>query len=334
MGRSRNRVRGWPPPPDPLPVPVVDNHTHLESVLEVTADGWDVPTIPDESAASATTAAASSAEPATPAGYREPDLAAHLDRAAAVGVTRMVQVGCDLHAVAWTDAVVRADARLLGAVAIHPNEAVLHAGVLEVAPDGLDPDPQPRHEVPLDEALAAVAAVARDNPRIRALGETGLDFFRAGPVGRAVQREAFRAHIALAKELGLALQIHDRDAHDEVVDVLLRDGAPERTVFHCFSGDAALARLAVEHGWFCSFAGPVSFPANEELRAAAREVPTSLMLAETDAPYLTVQPFRGRPNAPYLLPGTVRALAAATGRDLGPLCAGLTTTAEAVYGPW
>ena len=327
MGRSRNRERGWPPPPEPLPIPVVDNHTHLESVLEVAAGGWDgVP--PSEAEAPAVT----SSEPTTPG--PGPDLAAHLDRAAAVGVTRMVQVGCDLHAVAWTDAVVRADARLLGAVAIHPNEAVLHAGVLEVAPDGLDPDPQPRHEVPLDEALAAVAAVARDNPRIRALGETGLDFFRAGPVGRAVQREAFRAHIALAKELGLALQIHDRDAHDEVVDVLLRDGAPERTVFHCFSGDAALARLAVEHGWFCSFAGPVSFPANEELRAAAREVPTSVLLVETDAPYLTVQPFRGRPNAPYLLPGTVRALAAATGRDLGPLCAGLTATAEAVYGSW
>ncbi len=327
MGRSRNRERGWPPPPEPLPVPVVDNHTHLESVLEVAADGWDARSTPEAQAAS-------SSEPATPVGHRRPDLAAHLDRAAAVGVTRMVQVGCDLHAVAWTDAVVRADTRLLGAVAIHPNEAVLHAGVREVAPDGLDPDPQPRHEVPLDEAIAAVAAVARDNPRVRALGETGLDFFRAGPAGRAVQREAFRAHVALAKELGLALQIHDRDAHDEVVDVLLRDGAPERTVFHCFSGDAGLARLAVEHGWFCSFAGPVSFPANEELRAAAREVPTSLMLAETDAPYLTVQPFRGRPNAPYLLPGTVRALAAATGRDLGPLCAGLTTTAEAVYGPW
>ena len=306
MGRNRNRERGWPPVPELLPVPVVDNHTHLESVLEVQADGWD----------------------------GAPDLAEHLDRAAGVGVTRMVQVGCDLDAVAWTDAAVRDEPRLLGAVAIHPNEAVLHAGVHEVAPDGLAPDPRARHETPLDEALAAVARTARDNPRIRAIGETGLDFFRAGPAGRAVQREAVRAHVALAKELGLALQIHDRDAHDEVVDVLLRDGAPDRTVFHCFSGGAGLARLAVEHGWYCSFAGPVSFPANEELRAAAREVPTGLMLAETDAPYLTVQPFRGRPNAPYLLPGTVRALAEATGRDLGPLCAGLSATAEAVYGPW
>ncbi len=324
MGRNRSRDRGWPPVPEPLPVPVVDNHTHLESVLEVRADGWD-------RRGHVGGAAHPHAEPTEPG---HPDLAAQLSRADAAGVSRMVQVGCDLEAIAWTDRVVRTEPRLLGAVAIHPNEAVLHAGVHEVAPDGLDPQPHARHRVPLDEALAAMAAVARDNPRVRAIGETGLDFFRAGPQGRAVQREAFRAHVALAKELGLALQIHDRDAHDEVVDVLLRDGAPDRTVFHCFSGDAELARVAVEHGWYCSFAGPVSFPANEGLRAAAREVPTSLMMAETDAPYLTVHPHRGQPNAPYLLPGTVRALAAATGRDLGPLCAGLTATAEAVYGPW
>ncbi|WP_263731818.1 TatD family hydrolase [Cellulomonas sp. SG140] len=339
MGRNRNRDRGWPPVPEPLAVPVVDNHTHLESVLQVRADSWDRPPEqrPDEQHGhqhAHEPRPEHAHEHHHPAEPVVPDLHAHLERAAAVGVTRMVQVGCDLDAVAWTDDVVRAEARLLGAVAIHPNEAVLHAGVREVAPDGLDPDPQARHDVPLDEALATVARIAHDNPRVRAIGETGLDFFRAGPAGREVQVQAFRAHVALAKELGLALQIHDRDAHDAVVDVLLRDGAPERTVFHCFSGDAALARLAVEHGWYCSFAGPVSFPANEELRAAAREVPTSLMLVETDAPYLTVQPYRGRPNAPYLLPGTVRALATATGRDLGPLCAGLAATAEAVYGSW
>ena len=307
----RKRETGWPPAPEPLPAPVVDDHTHLESVVGWRADGWD----PADAAA-------------------HPDLAAHLARAAEVGVTRMVQVGCDLEAVAWTDAVVREHPALLGAVAIHPNEAVLHAGVREVAPDGLDPDPQPRHEVPLDDALAAVAAVARDNPRVRAIGETGLDFFRAGERGRAVQREAFRAHVALAKELGLALQIHDRDAHDEVVDVLRRDGAPERTVFHCFSGGAALARVCADEGWYCSFAGPVSFPANEDLRAALRVLPASLVLVETDAPYLTVHPFRGRPNAPYLLPGTVRAVAEATGRPLEDVCAQVSDAAARVYGPW
>ncbi|GEL94997.1 TatD family hydrolase [Cellulomonas composti] len=313
---ARTRERGWPPTPEPLPVAVVDNHTHLETVVGWVAEGWHGP---DEGATD-------TGDP--------PGLAAHLDRAAAVGVTRMVQVGCDLEAVAWTDAVVRDQPRLLGAVAIHPNEAVLHAGVHEVAPDGLDPDPQARHDAPLDEALARVAAVALANPRIRAIGETGLDHFRAGPRGREVQREAFRAHVALAKELGLALQIHDRDAHDEVVDVLARDGAPDRTVFHCFSGDAALAALAAERGWFCSFAGPLSFPANEALRAAARALPAELLLVETDAPYLTVHPHRGRPNAPYLLPGTVRALAAARGADLAELCATIDRTSQQVYGAW
>ncbi|MGY4643618.1 TatD family hydrolase [Cellulomonas sp. URHB0016] len=314
MARSRSRERGWPAPPEPLPSPVVDNHTHLESVLGWVASGWG-------------------GGPET-AGDASPTLDDHLARAAAAGVTRLVQVGCDLDAVAWTDEVVRARPELLGAVAIHPNEAVLHAGVREVAPDGLDPDPQPRHATSLDDAMTRVADVARANPRVRAIGETGLDFFRAGPRGREVQREAFRAHVALAKELGLALQIHDRDAHQDVVDVLLHDGAPDRTVFHCFSGDADLARTAARHGWFCSFAGPVSFGPNDDLRAALREVPPELLLVETDAPYLTVHPYRGRPNAPYLLPGTVRVVAEVTDRSLESVCTGLTATSERVYGTW
>ncbi|GEK21350.1 TatD family hydrolase [Cellulomonas xylanilytica] len=301
MARSKGE-RGWPAPPEPLPVAVVDNHTHLDTVVTWEAEGWD-PTLDD-----------------------------HLARAAAVGVTRMVQVGCDLDAIAWTDVAVRTHDALLGAVAIHPNEAVRHAGVRETAPDGLDPEPV--HDVSLADAIARVEAVARANPRVRAIGETGLDHFRAGPRGRAVQREAFRTHVALAKELGLALQIHDRDAHDEVVEVLLADGAPDRTVFHCFSGDAELARLAVSHGWYLSFAGPVSFGANDALREALREVPPSLLLVETDAPYLTVHPFRGRPNAPYLLPGTVRTVADVTGRPLVDVCTALAATSEAVYGSW
>ena len=319
---ARARERGWPASPDPLPLPVVDNHTHLETVVGWRAPGWD------GSAGSVPEGDASDDEAAAPT------LEAHLERAAGVGVPRMVQVGCDVEAVRWTDAVVREHGALLGAVAIHPNEAVLHAGVHEVAPDGLEPDPQPWHDLPLDEALDLVARTARGNERIRAIGETGLDHFRAGPRGREIQREAFRAHVALAKELGLALQIHDRDAHDEVVDVLLRDGAPERTVFHCFSGGPELAALAVEHGWFCSFAGPVSFPSNEHLRDAARLLPAELLLVETDAPYLTVHPLRGRPNAPYLLPGTVRALAAARGEALTDVCETLLRTSQDVYGPW
>jgi TatD DNase family protein len=330
VGRSRNRPTGWAPSPEPLPVPVVDDHTHLESVLGVVAE-----------------AGADAGDEPAPATLDD-----HLERAAAVGVPRMVQVGCDLDAVAWTDAVLRVDGdagadsaaapvplrpgrrALLGAVAIHPNEAVLHAGVHEVAPDGLDPDPQARHDASLDEALERVAEVARANDRVRAIGETGLDFFRAGPRGRAVQREAFRAHVALARELGLALQIHDRDAHDDVVDVLLRDGAPERTVFHCFSGGPALAEVCAREGWYASVAGPVTYGANDDLRAAVRVLPLDLLLVETDAPYLTAHPLRGRPNAPYLVPHTVRRIAAERDVDLATLCTTLAATSERVYGSW
>ena len=305
---ARTRERGWPGDDEPLPAPVVDNHTHLDAVLGWAADGW-----PD-------------GEPA--------DLRGHLDRAARAGVTRAVQVGCTLDELAWTDAACRDEPRLVGAVAIHPNEAVLHAGVREVAPDGLDPDVQPRHEVGLQDAIAAVERVARGNPRIRAIGETGLDLFRSGPGGRAAQVAAFRAHIALAKELDLPLQIHDRDAHAEVVEVLVADGAPERTVFHCFSGDAELAAVCAEHGWYTSFAGPLTFKPNDGLRAAAAHMPAHLLLVETDAPYLTPVPYRGRPNAPYLLGGTVRELARVRGAELGALCDRLTATSQLLYGPW
>jgi len=328
-----SRRADWPDEPEPLPHAVVDNHTHLESVLRETDDGgWR------------SREAGEGADDDAPGGDGAPGhgpttadtarLRAHLDRAARAGVTRMVQVGCDLEAIAWTHTAVRAHPELLGAVAIHPNEAVLHAGVREVAPDGLDPDPHARHEVPLDEAIARVEATARGNDRIRCIGETGLDFFRAGERGRAVQREAFRAHVALAKELDLALQIHDREAHEDVVAILEADGAPERTVFHCYSGDAELARRCAEHGWYLSFAGPLTFRANEELRRAAAVVGPSLSLLETDAPYLTPHPYRGRPNAPYLAALTVRTLAEVQGIMLDEVCAAVDRNAEELYGPW
>lgn len=327
---AKQRERGWPPDPEPLPVPVVDNHTHLDSIAHVLPEGTPAPTVAD-----------------------------HVARAAAVGVDRLVQVGCDLPAARWTDALLREPAsaehgvaarpaavtgdnpvlgpgvgKVLGAVAIHPNEAVLHGGVREVGPDGLEPDPRPHHDVPLDVAVAEIAAIARANDRVRAIGETGMDLFRTGPRGEAVQREAFRAHVALAKELGLALQIHDRDAHAQVLDVLARDGAPERTVFHCYSGDAAMARFCAEQGWYLSFAGPVTFRANDELRAALRAVPLAQVLVETDAPYLTPHPYRGRPNAPYVLPTTVRTVAEVVDRPLADVCERLAATSVAVYGPW
>jgi TatD DNase family protein len=302
---ARTRERGWPPAPEALPYPVVDNHTHLDSIGHVLGPDDEVPSV-DRLIA----------------------------EAAAVGVTRMVQVGCDVPAVRWTDALVRDRPELLGAIAIHPNEAPLHAGVRERGPDGLEATVRDHHAMPLDDAIALVADLARGNDRIRAIGETGLDLFRTGDAGRAAQRDSFRAHVALAKELGLALQIHDRDAHTEVLELLLADGAPERTVFHCYSGDAEMARTCVEQGWYLSFAGPVTFRPNDGLRDALREVPLSQVLVETDAPYLTPHPFRGRPNAPYLVPVTMATIAAVKDVSLEDACRGVAATSEDVYGTW
>ena len=174
----------------------------------------------------------------------------------------------------------------------------------------------------LDGALREIEALAGE-PRVRGIGETGLDTYRTGADGRAAQEASFRAHIAIAKRTGTALVIHDRDAHDEVVRVLREEGAPERVVFHCFSGGPELARTCAEHGWAMSFAGPLTFKANEQLREAARVAPAELLLVETDAPFLTPLPFRGRPNASYLVPLTVRALAAARGQDVDTVCEAL-----------
>ncbi len=337
MSRSRQRDRSWPEAGPALPHPVVDNHTHLETVLATTdADGWRAG--PGDDAArglrSDDANPLRSGEDREPVGAAGPTVEDHLARAAGVGVTRAVQIGCDLTAIGWTDDAVRRHPQLLGGLAIHPNEAVRHAGVQEVAPDGIVPRFEEHHGVPLDEALAWVWAVAQANDRIRVIGETGLDFFRAGAQGRSVQVDAFRAHIALAKELGLVLQIHDRDAHREVIDVLLADGAPERTVFHCFSGDAAMARLAAEHGWYLSFAGPLTYPANDELRAALAVTPPERVLLESDAPYLPPHPYRGRPNGPHLVAHTARVAADVLGLSLEDLCVRVWNTSHELYGPW
>lgn len=345
---KKSRPTGWPPAPEPLPRPVVDNHTHLEFLAEWVAPGWEGsepgqrgPGQPEPGRPGAPESMMP--ESTTPAPVSLP---AHLARAASVGVDRLVTVACDVDALRWTDSLLRGldstvgsagrlgGVAVLAAGAIHPNEAVLHADVREMAPDGLEPDVQPRHDLPLEEALALVESVVRGNPRFRAVGETGLDFFRAGPRGRDVQREVFRAHIALAKELELPLQIHDRDAHAAVLEVLLADGAPERTVFHCFSGGAAFARVCAEHGWYLSIAGPVTFRANDELRDAVAAVPLELLLTETDAPFLTPHPDRGRPNSPYLMPATLREIARVRGESLDRVCAVTAANAEDLYGPW
>jgi TatD DNase family protein len=239
-----------------------------------------------------------------------------LDRASVVGVKGVVQVGTDVESSRWSAEHAAIDPRMLAAVAIHPNDAA----VLET--EGM-----------LDDALAVIDELAAQ-PRVRAVGETGLDFFRTGEDGRAAQLRSFEAHIEIAKRHGDALQIHDRDAHVEVVDTLLRVGAPDRTVFHCFSGDAGLARLAAAHGWYLSFAGTVPFKNAEDLRSALRVIPRDRILVETDAPWLAPMPVRGRPNAPYLVPHTLRFMAQVLETDVSMLAAQVASNTEAVYGLW
>lgn len=278
---SSSKRSHYAPAPAALPVPVYDNHTHF--------DFGDSPIA----------------------------LRAALDAAEAVGVAGAVQVGCDLESSRYTLEAVKTDARLLGAVAIHPNDAPLLAqnpGALEAALQEID-------------ELAA-------HPRIRAIGETGLDYFRTGPEGISTQKFSFRSHIEIAKKRNLALQIHDRDAHSDVVEVLREEGAPETVVFHCFSGDEELARICNQNGWYMSFSGTLTFKNAQNLRDALSVADPALIMVETDAPFLTPHPFRGRPNASYMLPYTVQSMAQLMGLDVAELGLLLRANTEAVYGSW
>lgn len=244
------------------------------------------------------------------------DYLEQLDRAEQAGIKGVVQVGCDLESSRWSARMAAQTPRMLAAVAIHPNEAPVY-------------DTQGR----LDDALNEIAELA-GQPRVRAVGETGLDFFRTAPEGRAAQYRSFETHIDIAKQQGTALQIHDRDAHREVVETLHRVGAPERTVFHCFSGDEELAEVCAKNGWYLSFSGTVTFKNAENLRRALRVAPLSRILVETDAPFLAPVPVRGRPNAPYLIPHTLRFMADVRGLPVAQLAQQVTENTEAVYGSW
>ncbi|GAB2511462.1 TatD family hydrolase [Paramicrobacterium agarici] len=242
--------------------------------------------------------------------------AEQLDRASAAGVRGIVQVGTDIASSRWSAEAASTEPRMLAAVAIHPNEAP----VLDAAGT-------------LDDGLAAIAELA-SRPRVRCIGETGLDYFRTEEDGREAQLRSFEAHIEIAKQNHLALQIHDRDAHDDVVATLKRVGAPERTVFHCFSGDTELAEICTENGWYMSFAGTATFKNARNLRRALDVAPRALVLVETDAPFLAPMPYRGRPNASYLLPHTVRFIAQHLETDVTMLAAQILSNTEYVYGRW
>lgn len=267
-----------PPLPEPLRVPVVDSHTHLD--------------------------------------MQDATVEEALEWAAAVGVTRVVQIGCDVARARWAAETAAAHEAVWAAVALHPNEA-----------------PRLAAESPetLEAALAEIAELAA-LPQVRAVGETGLDYYRTGPEGVAAQQHSFRRHIALAKELDRTLVIHDREAHQDVLRLLREEGAPARTVFHCYSGDAEMAEVCAAAGYYMSFAGNVTFHSAQPLRAAAAVVPPELLLVETDAPFLTPAPFRGRPNAPYLIPVTLRALAEVRGEDEDALAAQVAENTARAFG--
>ena len=239
----------------------------------------------------------------------------NLDLAESVGIKGVLQVGVTLESSKWCAELATKDQRVLAAVALHPNEAPLYES-----------------KAALDAAIAQIAELAKQ-PRVRAIGETGLDFFRTeGDDSIALQRHSFEEHIRIAKGNNIALMIHDRDAHDDVVETLLRVGAPEKVVFHCYSGETDLAQICNDNGWYMSFAGNITIKRNQHLRDSLAMARNDLILIETDAPFLAPEPFRGRPNAPYLVPITARFMAEVRGEDLNELCAQLAANTEAVYG--
>jgi TatD DNase family protein len=263
----------------------VDSHCHLDIIVDFLAED----------------------------GYPSVDVDAELAAAAAVGITRVVQVGVDVASSQWSADLAARRSDVLAMVALHPNEAGAGAATAK--------------------ALAEIDRLAAQ-PRVRGIGETGLDHFRTGQDGWAIQEQSFRAHIDIAKRHGIALMIHTRDAYEDMLRVLDEEGAPAQTVLHCFSSDAVTARRCLDRGLVLSYSGTVTFANARATAQAAAITPLDQMLVETDAPFLTPTPFRGRPNAPYLTPYTIRALAELTGTELATLCENLTATAERVFGPW
>jgi len=271
--------------PEALPHPVVDNHCHLDI-----ARRNEAPLPVDEAVA----------------------------LAASVGVTRIVQIGCDLVGARWAAQTAEQHPQVVAGVSLHPNE------VPRLAAEGR-----------LAVALAEIERLARSSERVRAVGETGLDYYRTEADGRPAQHESFRAHIEMAKALDKTLVVHDRDAHADVVRLIDEVGAPERWVMHCFSGDAGFARDCLDRGAFLSFAGTVTFKNAEPLREALRVAPSDRILVETDAPYLAPMPHRGRTNASYLVPLTVRSMAASRACDLDGLCRAIEANTDLAFGgPW
>lgn len=315
---KHHREHSWAPAPEPLPAAahVIDDHTHVASVVRFAT------ALNEELAAKGRTA--------IPV-FSVDEM---IEQARSVGVEGLIDVGCELsHLRTAVQLSLEHPETVHAALAIHPNEAVLHGHRGEPGPDGLPVSYQPYHDVSFEDALAEVHRLALAYPKqVVAIGETGMDLFRTGAGAMQIQRQAFRAHIALAKELGLPMQIHDRDAHEVVIETLLHDGSPEGTVFHSYSGDERMAWIAREQGWYLSFSGIVGYRHNEAIAKAATVVGLDHIMVETDAPYLTPMPYRGRPNAPYMIPYTLTALADAFDLPVAQVAKATRETTRRVYG--
>lgn len=237
-----------------------------------------------------------------------------LAAAKSVGVDRVVNVGYSAEQSKWCVAAAEHwNTSVLAAVALHPNEAPVVSDL--------------QHDLAIIEKLA-------QHPRVRGIGETGLDYFRTRPELRGRQQESFKWHIDLAKRTSKALIIHDRDAHDDILSILLEVGAPEKTVFHCFSGDVEMAKICIDRGYVLSFAGTVTFKNAPQLRDAVRLVPHEQLLVETDSPFLAPSPHRGSRNTPAQIATIVRAIAAERGEDVGELAGAIAATSERIFGPF
>lgn len=315
---KHHRNRNWAPAPQPLPedAHVIDNHTHVASI------------VPFSRAMSHE--AVEKGQEEVPV-YSVDEL---LRQASDVGVEGVIDCGCELPNLMTAIDMAREHPGVVhAAIAIHPNESVLHGHRGVPGPDGLPITYKPWHDMSFDDAMAEVHRLAVTYPdQVVAIGETGMDLFRTGEGAKELQREAFRAHIALAKDLNLPMQIHDRDAHRDVIETLLADGAPERTVFHSYSGDAEMGEIARENGWYLSLSGTSSYKGNDGIRESVKLVGMSHVMVETDAPYLSPMPYRGRPNAPYMIPYTLQALANYLDQPLAEIAKATRNTTRVVYG--
>lgn len=235
-----------------------------------------------------------------------------LDEAASVGIDRVVQVGYSAEQSIWSVKCAESFiGQVVAAVALHPNEA-------PVVED-------------LEKDLKVIDELAA-NPRVRAIGETGLDFFRTPENLRDRQKYSFARHIKMAKEHKKALVIHDRDSHRAVLDLLIQEGAPENTIFHCFSGDAQMAKECIASNYILSFAGTVTFKNAPQLREAAALVPVEQLLVETDSPFLAPMPNRGALNTPAQIPNTLRVIADLRNESVDYLAGAISENAERIFG--